>query len=183
MLIEVKNRRLVLYPQHKEPHQVLHKAALAQRAQPDRDVLPVLVCRRGHYRLFVMARDLGFLVHETRHEYVTVSKASGRPLAEQVRAGLHLDDLAVIDPERPPRIVGFFNRTIPELAARQAARWKIAAPLVLEHAADLRKETPQITQQLRSDKVRALRQAAEEAYADAGMDFDGSWSLPDRDDE
>jgi hypothetical protein len=182
VLIEVKNRRLVLYPQHKEPHQVLYKAALAQVAQPDRSVLPTLVCRRGQYRLFVMARDLGFLVHETRSEYVTVSKASARPLAEQVRTELHLDDLTVIDPQRPPRIVNFFNNTIPDRAIRQVPRWKIAAPLVLELAADLRKETAQLTPQIRSERVRLLRQAVEQAYADAGMDFDGGWSLPDRDD-
>lgn len=182
VLIEVKNRRLVLYPQHKEPHQLLHKAALAQVAQPDRSVLPVLLCRRGHYRLFVMARDLGFLVHETHREYVTVFRASARPLAEQVRTELHLDDLDIIDPEKPPRIVNFFQKTIPGRAPHQLPRWKIAAPLVLEFVADLRKETSQLTPQIRSDRVRRLRQAAEEAYAAADMDFDGSWSLPDRED-
>jgi hypothetical protein len=179
VLIEVKNRRLVLYPQHKEPHQLLHKAALAQIQYPDRDILPVLVCRRAHHRLFLMAKDLGFLIHQTHQEYVTLPKATSYALAEKVRNELHLDDLTVIDQASPPRIINFFNETIPNRASSQIPRWKIAAPLVLPHAAILRKETTQLTQPLRLDLVRILRQKTEAAYAAAGVEFDGGWSLPD----
>jgi hypothetical protein len=126
-----------------------------------------------------MARDLGFLIHETKKEYVTLPKATSRRLAEEVRNELHLDDLAIIDPASPPRIINFFNETIPNRASKQISRWKIAAPLVRDHAATLRKETGQLTQRLRSDQVRTLRQKARSRTPTPDWNSTGRWSLPD----
>lgn len=179
VLIEVKNRRLVLYPQHKEPHQLLYKAALVQVAYPDREILPVLICRSAHHRLFLMAKDLGFLIHQTKAEYVTRPKSMDRRLAEEVRDGLHLDDLEIIDPRRPPRIINFFAETIPNRAGVQIPRWKIAAPIVRDTAKQLRNESTQLTPQLRSDMIRTLRQDVGAECAKHGLEYDGGWSLPD----
>lgn len=173
VLIEVKNRRLVLYPQHKEPHQLLYKASLAQIAYPNREILPILICRSAHHRLFVMAKDLGFLIHQTNAEYVTRPKTMDLRLAEEVRDGLHLDDLVIIDPRKPPRIVNFFAETIPNRAGAQTPRWKIAAPIIRDTAKQLRKESTQLTPQLRSEMIRTLRQDVGAACAQHGLEFDG----------
>lgn len=182
ILIEVKNRRLVLYPTHKEAHQILHKAALAQLAEPTRAVLPVLVCRRAHYRLFSMARDLGWLIHQTHVQYLLPPKVSSRSLAEEARAELGLNDLLFIDPRNPPRIVKFFEETIPARSSGAALRWKITAPLIREFSAELRQEKAELTSVVRLDKIRELRQRTEAECVKHGLSFEGNWSLPDRTD-
>jgi len=145
VLIEVKNRRLVISPIHKEIHQILHKAALLQTTYPDRDFVSVLICRSVHPRSYWMARDLGFLIHATRREYVYLPKDMDLRLFNQVPAGLALTDLTLVDPESPPRIIEFFTTTLPARASKQKERWKIAAPYVLETAGQLRFESSKIT--------------------------------------
>lgn len=51
--IEMKNRRLVLYPTHDEVHQLLHKTATVQNRKPEASILPILICRRAHRYLAV----------------------------------------------------------------------------------------------------------------------------------
>jgi len=60
--IEVKNVRHWLYPIHDEIYQLLHKAAGLANACPEHPVVPILICRKAHYRTLQLARDLGFLV-------------------------------------------------------------------------------------------------------------------------
>ncbi len=70
MPIEVKNVRHWLYPTHPEPFQLLHKAAGLASAHPEHPVLPILICRKAHYRTLQMAHDVGFLIFQTHHQYV-----------------------------------------------------------------------------------------------------------------
>lgn len=58
--IEVKNHRQWLYPDNRDVHILLYKAAALQAAQPQAAVVPVLACRRRHDRTLRMAMALGF---------------------------------------------------------------------------------------------------------------------------
>jgi hypothetical protein len=178
--IEVKNRRLVLYPTHKEIHQILYKAAVLQTTHPHYDFVPTLICRRVHRRSFWMARDLGFLIHPTECEYVYLTKSITDRLLNEVRSGLALTDLVAVDPKAPPRIINFLTQVLPGRAAKQAARWKITAPLVLATAEQLRRESAAVTPEFRADALRALRQTAVAELEAAGHACGGGWSLPDR---
>lgn len=178
--IEVKNRRLVLYPTHKEIHQILYKSAVLQTTHPQHDFVPTLICRRVHRRSFWMARDLGFLIHPTTREYVYLTKSITERLLNEVRTGLALDDLVPVDPSSPPRIINFFTEVLPGRAAKQAERWKITAPLVLPIAEQLRRENAAITPEVRADALRNLRQQTIARLEAAGLECGGGWSLPDR---
>jgi hypothetical protein len=57
--IEIKNIRDWVYPRSAEPYQLLHKAALLQRAAPEVNIMPVLVCRRVNHTLRFLAQRLG----------------------------------------------------------------------------------------------------------------------------
>ena len=176
--IEVKNRRLVIYPTHKEIHQLLYKAAVLQTTHPSYDFVPTLICRRVHRRSFWMARDLGFLIHPTDREFVYLTKSITDRLLNEVRSTLALGDLVPVNPASPPRIINFFTYVLPGRAAKQAERWKIAAPLVLTTAEQLRKESA--APGVRADALRDLRQRTVAQLTAAGLACGGGWSLPDR---
>lgn len=175
--IEMKNRRLTIYPTHKEIHQLLAKAAALQIARPDQQIVPVLVCRRAHARLFWMAKDLGFLVHATNRQYTTLPKGSKPIQLDQIRNELGLLDLTLVN-DKTPLIRQFLRETLPGRAEATAQRWKLTAPHVQPYADALRVEGPSSTERL--DLVRELRQVMEEVFADAGINpGDMAWSLPD----
>lgn len=174
--IEVKNRRLVIYPTHKEIHQLLHKSAVLQTTHPHQAFVPTLVCRRVHRRSFWMARDLGFLIHPTEREFVFLDKSMTLRLLSEVRTELALTDLQAVDRDKPPQIIQFFQDTLKNRAAGQAARWKIVAELILPVAQALRKESPGPN---RAEAIRVLRQQAIPLLEDAGFECGGGWSLPD----
>jgi hypothetical protein len=60
--VEVKNLRDWMLPASPEVYQLLEKAAAVQAANPKAAIMPVLICRRVHFTLFRMAKDLGFFV-------------------------------------------------------------------------------------------------------------------------
>ena len=68
--VEVKNLQDWMLPASPEVYQLLEKAATVQAALPAAPIMPVLICRRAHYTLFRMAKDLGFFVIETRRHFV-----------------------------------------------------------------------------------------------------------------
>ncbi len=182
--IEVKNRRLTLYPIHKEVYQLLSKAAALQAAQPSVPIVPVLICRRAHPRLFWMAKDLGFRVHETRRQFTTLPKAMTPRLFDEVRRELQLTDLTALLPDRPlPTIQEFFERTLPKVAADATARWALTASVVAPYADALRVDD--VTPAERYELVRDLRRSLTDELAHQGALGLGeelaSWSLPDRD--
>ncbi|MGH8773909.1 MAG: hypothetical protein ACRDWI_01635 [Jiangellaceae bacterium] len=179
--IETKNRRLVLYPIHKEVHQLLSKAATMQAKHPAYPVVPVLVCRRAHPWLFWMAKDLGFLVHETKRQFTTLIKGiTGRHLQE-IRDELFLRDLTLVTKTQMPLIREFFERTVLKTAHTAAHRWSAAAPVVSVYAAKLRVDD--VGSATRQEIIRDLRQHLEQVMPLAGFDEPFlSWSLPDLED-
>lgn len=179
--IEMKNRRLTLYPIHKEVHQLLSKAAAMQQRHPDYPIVPVLVCRRAHPRLFWMAKDLGFLVHTAERQFTSLPRGITHRLFEEVRTGLGLTDLTAVSSTQQPRIIQFFEETVPNRAHLQATRWAVTASTVLAYSERLRDPAPSPTE--RADAIRALRQAVQVTLPAAGFTGDFGWSLPDRDSE
>lgn len=179
--IEVKNRQMTIYPIHKEIHQLLHKAATLQAAHPGQPIVPVLICRRAHQRLFWMAKNLGFQVTEfTDHsQYVVPTKNIDTRKINEIRNELGLPYLTIL-PEPLPRMRLFFEETLPTRAPKVASRWAITAATVLPYSERLRREGPDSAERL--DAIRDLRQEIEVLFGDSGIDEDVlSWSLPDLD--
>lgn len=158
MLIEMKNRRLTIYPRHKEIHQLLAKAAHFQNQHPDLPVVPLLVCRRAHDRLFWMAKDLGFLVHATRRHFMTLPKAMELRHVEQIREELGLADLRVLTPDTTHRIIDMFRSTVPRQAHATAARWASVGRHLAPHYTALRSEA--ISERQRTELLEVLRTEA-----------------------
>jgi hypothetical protein len=167
LLFEIKNRRLTLYPRHPEVYQLLFKAATLQAAMPDVPIVPVLICRRAHKWLFWMARDLGFIVHDTRLQYLTLPDKTAVRLLEEVRDELGLADLRLVSRDSQPRIINLFTETLPAQARTVAARWRDVGAILLQRYAMLRKES--LTPWDRTHEVGKLRTEAEEALDLAGV--------------
>jgi hypothetical protein len=94
LLFEVKNVRQWIYPSAAEHFQLLTKALLVQRAQPDAAPVPILVCRKAHVTLFWMAKQLGFMVIDLEHQFIG---AVDELRMMEVRNGLWFTDLAIGD--------------------------------------------------------------------------------------
>lgn len=137
VLVEVKNIRSWIYPSTIELYQVLDKASVLQRAQPDEQVLPILICRKAHKTAFWMATQLGFMIIDAGIQYVGTSVAE--PELLEVRNELYLNDLHLgLGPAR--RVQDRFTSVVPENAARLAGRWKATCeePRRVELLHDLR---------------------------------------------
>jgi hypothetical protein len=131
--VEVKNIRDWLYPQAPEVYQLLHKAALLQRAAPDTPVHPVLICRRAHYTLFFMAKQFGFKVHDAQRQYI---RDAVKPESlQEVRNELGFQDLLATPIDSPPdkRLVRFFRVVLPKGAKEACTSWR---ETVLTHNLD-----------------------------------------------
>lgn len=120
--IEVKNVRHTLYPTHWETYQLLHKAAGLANAHPEYPVLPILICRKAHYRARQLAKDLGFLIFETHSQYVLTSERLHTDHVEEVRTELGFADLTVTD-QPNPRLVEWLSGTVHREAPKFATRW------------------------------------------------------------
>ncbi|MFI5501160.1 hypothetical protein ACIA5E_19045 [Nocardia asteroides] len=153
--IEVKNIRGWLYPQNSEVFQLLSKAAVLQRAAPDTLIHPILICRRVHYTIFFMAKQLGFKVRDTRQQYIRT--VNDDALAE-VRTELGFTDLMKVPKgETTPNLRRFFRRTIEDNALDFTTTWRAT---VLDHDLDrhfeiLRDDTLRYAD--RADAMRDLR--------------------------
>jgi len=173
--IEVKNRRLTLYPIHKEVHQLLAKAATIQLAHPTYPVAPVLISRKAHARLFWMAADLGFRVWATQRQYVLATRDIDERKIQELRTELGLVDLTVVDRGSPPRIEKFLVESLPKQARKAADDWAVYAETIAPYAEELRKDvlTPQERQQL----VDQLRDSVVELHAQWGIDEPFTWAM------
>ncbi|MEU4673912.1 hypothetical protein AB0F91_39655 [Amycolatopsis sp. NPDC023774] len=174
VLIEMKNRRLTLYPRHPEVYQLLHKAALASEHLPDVPIVPTLICRRGHPWLFWMAKDLGFRVQETRRQFFTLPDKTEKRYLAEVQDELALD-LTPINGDMP-NIIEFFKGVLPKQAAAAAARWKIMAPTVLDYAAQLRKNT--LDDPTRTQLVAELHIEVDAILTTHRLGEPATWALP-----
>jgi hypothetical protein len=122
--IEVKNLREWLYPWSQELYQLLDKAARIQHAHPDRQMVPVLICRKAHLTTYRMARDLGFFVIDTGRQYIAKSVEDDR--LQEVRTELGFDLVAQESADK--LITDRLIRVYPKHAtAGTAERWAATA--------------------------------------------------------
>jgi hypothetical protein len=136
-MIEAKNVRSWLYPSAEEVHQVLHKAALLQRAFPDQPILPVLVCRRRHYWLHKMGILLGFYIVETHRQFVLPSSDIVAADFEQLRSELGYRTLTITqDADEEHSVPAFL--AVPTYATALAEKWHDVGSQFVDHYATLR---------------------------------------------
>jgi hypothetical protein len=168
--VEVKNVRHWLYPNHEEPFQLLHKAAGLANAHPEHPVLPILVCRKAHYRTLLLARDLGFLVFQTRSQYVQPSERIREGRFEEVRAELGFEDLQ-LTADANPMLVEWLSTTPHREAAKYSERWMSYSRHQVDIFAQLRK--PDLRWRARIAALEALRESVETAFGESG-----NWAQP-----
>lgn len=169
--IEVKNVRHWLYPNHWEIYQPLHKAAGLANAHPEYPVLPILVCRRAHYRTLQLAKDLGFLVFQTNDQYVQPSERIAANHFEEVRTELGLQDLRITN-SASPALVDWLAGAPHREATTYSDRWMNISRREVYTFAELRKPTtrwPRVRELL-----EGLHRRVEEELGSAG-----SWSMSD----
>ncbi len=162
--VEVKNVRDWLYPSSPEPYQLLEKAMFIARHRPDIAVMPVLVCRRAHYTLFRMAKDLGYFVIETNRQFILPQVAEQEVI--EVRRELGFADL-VRDDGRDDRIFKRLTETLPEYALTNAERWAATVASSLADEFNLMRAAHDGT--VRHTVLDVIRQLAERDLADAGL--------------
>lgn len=129
ILIEVKNIREWVYAESAELHQLLTKAALIQQKFPDKPLLPILVCRRANKTAFRAAKTLGFLVIDTRRQYLLPrasldhSDRGDRQRLQEVRQKLGFLDLIVTEGPDPV-VTKMFTNTLPSQIPKVPDRWR-----------------------------------------------------------
>lgn len=163
--IEVKNVRHTLYPNHWEIYQLLHKAAGLANAHPEYQVLPILICRKAHYRARQLARDLGFLIFETHDQYVLPSERLRTDHVEEVRTELGFTDLTVTD-EPNSRLVDWLSGTVHREAPKFSARWMTFGRQYIETYAALRGE--RLSWHQRTPWLESLHAAVVDSFGTAG---------------
>ena len=164
-LIEVKNIRSWIYPNSGELYQVLTKGLQAQQADPEQAVVPVLVCRRAHPTLFYMAKQLGFVVIDTRRQWAgPVDEAK----LLEVRNELHFTDLHA-GSDRSIRVWDRFTQSgLPGAMPVIARQW---------HATTSDPILPSLINSLRRSLTHAEREATLNDLRDRNRDLGngGGW--------
>jgi len=156
VLVEVKNVRSFLYPQALEVHQVLYKAAEVAAAHPGLRVIPVLVCRRAHFSLFTMAKQLGMFVVQMKLQPVQPSKQLDLAHLEEIRTELGYRDL-IVKNDALPWMVDRLVTVLPREAPDFAAAWTRTAATMLPYSKSLR--TGILSGRDRGRLMDALREA------------------------
>jgi hypothetical protein len=122
--VEVKSLRPWIYPRDEKLYQLLYKGAMLSDDLPGVEVLPVLVCRKAHYTLFKMARELGFHVVDTMLvQWLPQLEAVQEKHVVEVRKGLGYVDIHIWDGTANKYLVKQFATVIPREASRIAKRW------------------------------------------------------------
>ncbi|MBB6122176.1 hypothetical protein [Nocardiopsis algeriensis] len=163
--IEIKNLRDWIYPANAEPYQLLDKAArLHVKVDGQVPIAPVFVCRRAHYTTFLMAKQFGFFVIETKRQFIG---DVDEDKLNEVRAELWLTDL-INHQGADEKIVRALATTFPKQAQVTAERWAVTAedPDMRDYFARMRNATSA------PRRSRILEKAREHA---SSMGFDGGW--------
>lgn len=169
--IEVKNVRHWLYPNHWEIYQLLHKAAGLANAHPEYPILPILVCRRAHYRTLQLAKDLGFLVFQTNDQYVQPSERIAAAHFEEVRTELGLQDLRMTN-SASPALVNWLAGAPHREATTYSDRWMNFSRHEINTFADLRQPTTRWPRRLKL--LQGLHRNVTEA-----LGYAEGWSMSD----
>jgi hypothetical protein len=178
--IEVKNVREWIYADSERLHQLLHKAAKLKQAFPDVPIVPVLVCRRGAYNTFKMARAFGFYVADAKAQFLPRREDVTPTAVEEVAAGLGYRDLTQ---ERLPNrlLVHHFSRALPDVIARAAEDWSTYGPMLADHFQQLRK--PDLPRAERASLADELEREALAVLGEEDQEQQPDWEPLGRDDE
>jgi len=124
MPIEVRNTREWLMPHSRGLYQLLTKATRIQVSERAVPMVPMFICRRAHPQLVAMGRDLGFIVIESRREFILPSVVE--TAVAEVRTTLGLTDLTRTD--EPDRLmVSRLEQIVPTMAGPLVSRWQRTA--------------------------------------------------------
>jgi hypothetical protein len=172
VLVEVKNVRHWIYPESAELYDLLHKAAHVQLDNPTRSIVPVLACRRVNFPTFRMARDLGFIVIQTKKQFILRMADLDIPHLMEVQQGLGFLDLTpaelTLAESADTYVTRQFSSTIPERALVTARRFAQSAAVIAEFSNELR--DPGLPPAHRHNLFRNLRENASEL-----PDYNGGW--------
>jgi len=157
--IEVKNIRHWLYPIHRELFQLLHKAALIQKAHPDELICPVLITRKRAWVTDQMSRDLGFRVIDLHKQFVLPTEDVDEEQVEEVRQELGYADLTRSD-EADRNLTNLLAGSIRTTSRPNAQRWQEHGSKLAEHYETLRSTS--LSRHERDAAMNELREAAEE---------------------
>lgn len=163
--IEVKNLRDWIYPANDELYQLLDKAAILHvEVNGTVPIAPVLVCRRAHYTTFLMAKQLGFFVVQTRRQFI---ESVDEQKLNEIRTELWLTDLSMRDgPD--DKIVRMLSRTFPGQAQLTAERWARTAS-----DSGMRHYFSRIRRAAHGpERYQLLEELREHAQS---LEFDGGW--------
>lgn len=135
LLIECKNFREWLYPQHGEIKSTIIKAA-------ELGLPPVLVARKLPYvTREVLCRPAGIITHESYYQYYPSDLAAYRPadpagLASIIEQAKRKELLGYADirQKADPRTRKFFMQDLPVIAPEMGARFKRNIPVLLDFA-------------------------------------------------
>lgn len=166
--IEVKNVRHWLYPNHWEIYQLLHKAAGLANAHPEHPVLPILICRKAHYRTRQLAKDLGFLVFQTHDQYILPNERVRTDHFDEVRRDLGLQDLRMTE-DASPALVQWLSGAPHREAKAYSERWLTFTRHQIRRFVELRR--PELSLTGRLTQLEELHQEVEQHFDEAG-----SWS-------
>jgi hypothetical protein len=136
-VVEVKNVRQTLYPEHREIYDLLWKAGHFP------DHVPILIAPRIHHNTFLLFKAVGALGYpSTRQSF------AGPPAIERDRFRHVMKELAIphtqqlLERSRPsPPMARFFSKTVHTTSAasegktllqRSAALWRQAAPILAQ---------------------------------------------------
>jgi len=133
---------------------VLYKAAEVAAAHPDLRVIPVLVCRRAHFTLFTMAKQLGLFVVEMKIQPILPSKQLDLARIDEIRNELGYLNLVVKD-DALTWMVDRLVTVLPREAATFAAAWTAVAATTLQYSKSLR--TNLLTGRDRGQLMDAMR--------------------------
>jgi hypothetical protein len=135
---EVKNIREWVYGRTAELHQLLHKAALLQVANPRSPIVPVLVCRRRHETARLLGMAIGFYSVQYRTQLVAPSPEVSVKALTEVQNELGYEDLRPTN-DAPPVLVKALRESVTRDAAHTAERWATCAPVLVDELATLRR--------------------------------------------
>lgn len=153
----MKNVREWIYADSERLHQLLYKAASVKERFPEIDIAPVLVCRRGAYNTFKMARAFGFYVADAKAQFLPRREDVTPTVVEEVAVGLGYRDLRQeVEPNR--LLVSHFSRSLPKVVSRAARDWSEYGPRFKDHFAKLR--NPSLPRPERAALANELEQAA-----------------------
>lgn len=131
VMVEVKNVRNFIYPEYEEVWQLMNKSIAVSVARPTHPVLPILVCRRAHESTIWMAKQLGFMVVETKAQFAgPVDQGE----LDEVRNELHFTDLKAGHAANKYMTKQLYE-TAPRIAPTYSSTWAqtLADPFVLGH--------------------------------------------------